>query len=373
MTKNTADQPEQRQTDAQSQDGLTTAFGLIFAGRKPYSADEQGEKTFSVHLYGQEPRTFKARDYAHNYTGQSFREDSRAAGDLGGMVERIERVRAEAEKYLKRVPTAEAEIHAAYNHFAKRHMQFSLAYIGANQSLMSAMITGPSNFPVARQRKLSDRHHAKYQKLTDHIKIGQKSVKRAAFPYGDPREAIRSNNPEAVELLKEKITKLEGKQDYYKKANRDVKASLKKDDPKAFLIAKGYDERLATAWLSEDKYSWMKGRAFDSYVLTNNLATIKTAKARLASLEAVKATDTPNQDYELEYGESFELVRNTDAMRIQLLFGGKPSNLTRAALKSAGFRWAPSQEAWQRHLNNNGEYALKRLLQTLEAKESEAA
>ena len=129
-------------------------------------------------------------------------------------------------------------------------------------------------------------------------------------------------------------------------------------------MAKGY---------TSYEYSWMKNRAFDSYVTTNNLANIKRLKGRLAALEKAKTTETQDKAYELENGETFEIVRNSDAMRTQLLFSGKPSNLTRAALKSNGFRWAPSQKAWQRHLNNNSEHALERVLKELDAKESEEA
>lgn len=46
----------------------------------------------------------------------------------------------------------------------------------------------------------------------------------------------------------------------------------------------------------------------------------------------------------------------------------KPDAETRSILKSNGFRFAPSQNnAWQRHLNNNGRYALKRVIEILGA------
>lgn len=35
-----------------------------------------------------------------------------------------------------------------------------------------------------------------------------------------------------------------------------------------------------------------------------------------------------------------------------------------------GFRWAPSQSAWQRHLNGNSEYSLKRVIEQLERLEA---
>lgn len=61
-------------------------------------------------------------------------------------------------------------------------------------------------------------------------------------------------------------------------------------------------------------------------------------------------------------GETAQIIRNKDEMRLQLVFDGKPAEKTREILKSNGFRWAPSNSAWQRLLNDNSEYALKRAI-----------
>ena len=349
--------------------GLISLIADMQGKTKPYSAKETGQQIYTVDFYTGESRTFTTRDSAKHYRHQSFREDYRAASDLAGMVARIEDVRKLAEIYLRRAPESADTIKQAFDAHAEKHIQFSLEYIRNNSNLVSAMIAGPSNFPVARMKKKQDHHHNRWTRLCEHIKIGNKRIKRAAFPNGDPKDGIRSDNPDAVRLLEEKIALLERNQDYYKKANRDVKAAMKTADPVAAMIAKDYTEEQARGYTAFD-YSWMKTRAFDSYVTTNNLANIKRLKGRLAGLKRTKATVSEIQNYELDNGETFEIVRNSGAMRLQLLFSGKPSNLTRAALKSNGFRWAPSHSAWQRHLNNNSEYALKRLLSALEAKES---
>lgn len=61
-------------------------------------------------------------------------------------------------------------------------------------------------------------------------------------------------------------------------------------------------------------------------------------------------------------GEAAQVIRNKEEMRLQLIFEGKPDADTREKLKSNGFRWAPSCMAWQRLLNDNAEYALKRII-----------
>ena len=52
---------------------------------------------------------------------------------------------------------------------------------------------------------------------------------------------------------------------------------------------------------------------------------------------------------------------NVGENRIQVLFDEKPDAGIRQELKSNGFKWAPSKNAWQRHLNDNGIRALQRI------------
>ena len=62
-----------------------------------------------------------------------------------------------------------------------------------------------------------------------------------------------------------------------------------------------------------------------------------------------------------------ESKRYVEAMRLQIIFDGKPEADVRAVLKKHGFKWAPSQGAWQRMLNPAGKYALNRVKEELEA------
>jgi hypothetical protein len=50
---------------------------------------------------------------------------------------------------------------------------------------------------------------------------------------------------------------------------------------------------------------------------------------------------------------------------LRLIFPGKPSEPVRIALKSYGFRLAPSEGAWQRQLNNAARYGAECVLRVL--------
>lgn len=95
-------------------------------------------------------------------------------------------------------------------------------------------------------------------------------------------------------------------------------------------------------------------------MLSNNNQEIHRLKNRLQALK--KAKETPTQESENEY---FKIVRNSELMRLQLFFDEIPSKEIREILKHNGFRWSGKNKAWQRHLNNNSEYALKYVLKEL--------
>lgn len=101
---------------------------------------------------------------------------------------------------------------------------------------------------------------------------------------------------------------------------------------------------------------------FPAYALQNNNANIHRVEERLKSLKAVKEKGTKETEFEL-----FKVVENVEAMRLQIIFDEKPEADVRAVLKKNGFKWAPSQGAWQRMLNPAGKYALNRVKEELEA------
>ncbi len=78
----------------------------------------------------------------------------------------------------------------------------------------------------------------------------------------------------------------------------------------------------------------------------------------------MKERGTRSQEVKASAG-AVEIRENADIARIQLIFPGKPDEPTRRALKVNGFRWSPSQVAWQRYLNEAGRYAARRVLKSI--------
>ena len=91
--------------------------------------------------------------------------------------------------------------------------------------------------------------------------------------------------------------------------------------------------------------------------LSNNYMCIKYTKERIAQLEARDSL----KGWKFEAGE---VVANKEINRLQILFDEKPEKEVRNVLKRNGFKWACSQKAWQRLLNQNAIFAAKRVLKS---------
>lgn len=221
----------------------------------------------------------------------------------------------------------------------------------------SVMISGGSNFPVRKKQKQNDaqdRHYQLYQE------IQQIPEKISSLLRGS--NIIKSGDAEALEQLQKKVEKLEALQvemkavnAYYRK-NKTLKGYKDYTDEKA--------EKLDEA-IKDSLY----GVPFPPYELTNNNAKIKNTKARIAQLERLKkaaetAAEQPKDEYKTDL---FKVVENAEIMRLQLIFDGKPDADTRTVLKKNGFKWSPSNMAWQRQLTENAKYALKRVIEELGA------
>ena len=207
----------------------------------------------------------------------------------------------------------------------------------------SVMIAGGSNFPVRKKEKqvaALDKHYALYGELQAYKEKIRKLVHSANI--------IKSGDADAIDKLKAKIEKAEKLQATMKAVN----AYFRKHG-----TLKGYGDGEYDNVTIDSMY----GVPFPPYCLTNNNAKIRSAKQRIKELEEAKAS-ARGEDVETGI-EGLKIVENTEAMRIQLIFDDKPSAEVRDVLKSYGFRWSPKVAAWQRHLNSNGKYAVKKVLE----------
>ena len=209
----------------------------------------------------------------------------------------------------------------------------------------SILISGGGNFPVRkkeRQNAARDRNLEEWnyiQGLLDKI--------RSVGTGG-----ISSDDPQAVEKLEAKLAALEKHQELMKAAN----VAIRMKDPTegdAKLAELGYTPE-DIAKLREPDFCGRIG--YPAYLLQNNNANIRRIRGRIEELK--KRTENTPEGWEFAGGR---VVVNTTENRLQIIFDGKPDADIRTELKGEGFRWAPSQGAWQRQLTDNAMRAARRL------------
>lgn len=168
--------------------------------------------------------------------------------------------------------------------------------------------------------------------------------------------AIFSDDPNAPAKLREKLAEREERQRQMKRINAAWRKSGKQG-----LLACGLTDAQADSIVQgiERAYSWDK-QPYPSYSLTNNNAEIRRLKQRLTEADA-KALQSDREDSS-EIREGVTVTRAFADNRLRLRFPNRPSPELIRTLKSHGFRWAPSEGAWQRHLNNAATYAAEQVL-----------
>lgn len=209
----------------------------------------------------------------------------------------------------------------------------------------SILISGGGNFPVRKKEK---QNAARDRNLEEWNYIQGLLDKIRSVGTG----GISSDDPQAVEKLEAKLAALEKHQEMMKAAN----AAIRMKDP-----AKG-DAKLAELGYTPEDVAKLRepdfcGRiGYPAYALQNNNANIRRIRGRIAELK--KRTESTPEGWEFDGGR---VVVNTTENRLQVIFDGKPDADVRTELKGEGFRWAPSQGAWQRQLTDNAMRAARRL------------
>jgi hypothetical protein len=205
-----------------------------------------------------------------------------------------------------------------------------------------------------RHRRDIERIHTNLGKGFAALKAADELERRAEAAATN--DAISSDDPEAVVKLKTKVTELEEIRARYKEINvtirtaqRHAKNSGEPWEPIAIkgLVDMGLSEPNATSQVKPD----ICGRiGIADYEFSNLSANIRRVQQRITQLEAAAARPAiaPEHFGDIRIEESEN--------RIRIYFPGKPAEPIRRELKSSGFRWSPTEGAWQRHTSAGALY-----------------
>lgn len=282
------------------------------------------------------------RDYSEGSTTAGYRSEVDKAYDI-------------ADKVAEKKPEEAERAYRMAERYSKKMAEYYNKESSIGMMCPSVMISGAGNFPVKKkERQLAawERNHEFYQYVQGIL------AKIENILYG--REIIKSDDERAIEKLEEKLEDMKKLQEDMKAANKALRLK-DKEAGNDQLREMGYSEE-SIEELRKPDYLGRVG--YPNFQLSNNNANIHRVEERLKRLKAVKERGSSEQEY-----KTFKVVENTEAMRYQIIFDGKPDAEIRTLLKSNGFKWAPSQGAWQRQITSNGKWALKKVVEKLKEME----
>ena len=236
-----------------------------------------------------------------------------------------------------------------------------LLSLAAKSRCASSMITGvyldffnnyPARFNVEKNRRANDRERKVSDELLAYIERVRKAIDKQNNPQNYAADAIRSDDENAIDKLKEKLAKLQKAQDQMKACNKIIKD---KKDNKIERLAEILGSKEGAEQLLKPDFCGRVG--FASFNLTNNNAAIKAAESRIKQLESQKQQETK----EIKIA-GIKFVQNAELMRLQFFFDGKPVREVIDVMKKHGFKWSPLNSCWQRLWNGNAIYAIKHFI-----------
>jgi len=284
---------------------------------------------------GVKPEDLNYRVAASAHNGTSFSPEERGRQEQQAYYEDIKGV---YELFADRItPDQEAFFLEEMTRYRKANLSRRLDYLYSRSRVMSAMITGPANFPTRSNQKRSRAYENKVSAFGEWRKKAIYRIGKALGLMGST--AISSDDKDAIEQLQTRIAVLEARQARMKKINIIWrKGGHKPESLREAGLADSEQEEI----MRHFKYG-MADKPYPSWSLTNNSANIRRLKERLEALKNKRNDKTTQTEV-----NGVRIVDNVEDNRLQVFFPGKPSQDIRSELKHSGFKWAPSVGAWQR-------------------------
>jgi hypothetical protein len=259
------------------------------------------------------------------YSGTSFSPEKRAESEEREFHAAMTAVREELEK----IGGDSATLETMLAEFREKYLHKTHRILAHRTGIMSTMITGPANFPVARMNKRNDAHHRITSEFIEWKKRAVEAMRKKL------QATIPQEEQDAAEL------------DWQKKRLDRYAAPPQHSYTSAYIC--GFIERAPRKFQAAllDHLEELNKKQARPIVTTRN--KIWKLREKLAEPEPEKMTG----EKILFNRDGVTVVQNFDAARIQIFFPGKPDREMITRLKKSGWRWSPSAAAWQRYNNIN--------------------
>lgn len=265
-----------------------------------------------------------ARRSKENMSFSDYKEGS-ATAEYSAVIAEVREQIDEAKTMVS--PEAQERLERLFDWYGTAYARWTNKHNANGAGHVSQMISGASGYNMRQHEKYLSREGKLWEEYDELKNI---NYKIQSIITGD--RIIKSDDENAIEKLKEKLEKAlaehQGYKDYNIKARKEGRDSL------------------------------------PAYVLSNSNGRIKNIKDRLKRLERLAeiAKVTPQVETEIN---GIKIIDNLEAQRLQVVFPGKPGADTRAKLKKNGFRWSPTNGAWQSYRSRNAEKMAKEIAESV--------
>ncbi len=230
------------------------------------------------------------------------------------------------------------------------------AFLLAKSRTLSSMITGPANFPAARNRKALD---VEVKRLEEFFEWRTKALKSIARKIEEAKPEEQKNA--------ERWTRIKTGLESSMRTVVEIDTGVNRYSSRLLIVnsiiglvrtlAKNGETDLVNSCLNLIR-DWNKHAKKPIISEKNSVWTL--VDVSIAQSEKIEAKQTA--DSEESEINGVRIVRNQQADRLQLFFKGKPSPEMISKLKHSAFKWSPSNGCWQRQLTSNAIYAANNLL-----------
>lgn len=237
-----------------------------------------------------------------------------------------------------------------FKRFHEKSLNLFKNWLYRQSQCLSPMITGPARFPSSRAQKASNSEAKAREEWLNFRERALKAIEKAAKPEVNELEEARrklASEQKTLERMKE--------------ANKILRAKSTEAQKFEALQKIGLPDKTIRQLFTPD---YMGQTGFKTFELTNCRNRIKNTEDRLKQLEAKEAHKTDGETVIFE-NETLRIIENPDVDRYQVIFKNKPDREMCAFMKSKGFKWAPSQNAWQNFRTLNGKWRVQQLIERI--------
>ena len=218
--------------------------------------------------------------------------------------------------------------------YAEKFEAKAVAWLNSLSNCMSSVITGGSNFPVAKAQKARNREHAAQEEMLNFRERFFKAINRVPTP--SPEDELDS----AVRELEQAKIRHE--------AMKEINKRIRKGEK--------WQEVVGEYEMCEKDTAGLKYDGIFTYELSLSNARIKRLEEKVITMNDRIET---KKTFEPIYFDGGYIDLDDD--RVCIYHDEKPSDEERAKLRGNGFLWSPRNERWQRKHTANALATAKRI------------